>query len=384
MIKIDEIRIHHFTLPFRADFSHSCNTGASARNMVVEVIANKGDIEGYGEGAPRIYVTGESQETTAASLKSMAKRKLLPVEIRHVSEIWDFIDRLPGGKEHNAALCALEMALLDALGKAENRSIMEYFSQDFSTDRICYGAVLPLDSKKRIVGLGGFVQSLGISRLKAKLGSDFHQNREILSGVRQIFDGDCELKTDVNGAWDRERAFENIPLLKEYRIGIVEQPMKPMDPELVRFSEEIRPQQIRLMADESACSLAEVEDLVSEGHYNMFNIRLSKCGGFRRSLRIIEFLRANSVPFQVGCQLGESGLLSAAGRVLSLLCRDAVYHEGSYDEYLLKENITQKNISFGWRGEAGAVGGVGVGVEVDVESLNRLSGSMGPISILRV
>jgi hypothetical protein len=82
--------------------------------------------------------------------------------------------------------------------------------------------------------------------------------------------------------------------------------------------------------------------------------------------------------------LGESGLLSAAGRVLSLLCRDAVYHEGSYDEYLLKENITQKNMSFGWRGEAGAVGGVGLGVEADVESLNRLSGSMGPISILRV
>jgi L-alanine-DL-glutamate epimerase-like enolase superfamily enzyme len=383
LMKIDEIRIHHITLPFRGDFSHSCKTGSFARNMVVEVIADKGNIEGYGEGAPRVYVTGETQETTAASLKSMAKRNLLPREIRHVSEIWDFIDRLPGGKEHNAALCALELALLDALGKAENRSIMEYFSQDFSTERISYGAVLPLDSKKRIVGLSRFVRSLGISRLKIKLGRDFHQNREILSGVYQIFDGDCDLKTDVNGAWDRERAFKHIPLLRDYRIGIVEQPMKPMDPELVRFSQEIRPQQIRLMADESACSLAEVEDLVSEGHYDMFNIRLSKCGGFRRSLRIIEFLRARNMPFQVACQLGESGLLSAAGRVLSLLCKDAVYHEGSYDDYLLKENITKRNISFGWGGEAGPLGGVGLGVEVDVERLNRLCGSMGPVCILR-
>ena len=383
-MKIDEIRIHPVTLPFRGDFSHSCKKGSFAKNMVVEVIADKGNIEGYGEGAPRLYVTGETQETTAASLKSMVKRNLLPLEIHHVSEIWGFIDRLPGGKEHNAAVCALEMALLDALGKAESRCITEYFSQDFSTERIFYGAVLPLDSKKRIVELCCFVRSLGISRLKIKLGRDFHQNREILGGVHQIFDGDCEMKTDVNGAWDRDRALEHIPLLKGYDVGIVEQPMKPMDPELVGFSQEIRPQQIRLMADESACSLAEVEELVLEGHYDMFNIRLSKCGGFRRSLKIIEFLRAHKIPFQIACQLGESGLLSAAGRALSLLCKDAVYHDGSYDDYLLKENITKKNVSFGWRGQAGPVGGVGLGVEVDVERLNRLSGStMGPVSILK-
>jgi L-alanine-DL-glutamate epimerase-like enolase superfamily enzyme len=382
-MKIDEIRIHPVTLLFRGDFSHSCKTGSFAKNMVVEVIADKGNIEGYGEGAPRVYVTGETQETTAASLKSMVKRNLLPLEIHRISEIWDFIDRLPGGKEHNAAICALEMALLDALGKAESRSIMEYFSQDFSTERIFYGAVLPLDSRKRIVELSRFVRSLGISRLKIKLGRDFRQNRDILTGVHQIFDGDCELKTDVNGAWDRESAFAHIPLLKDYGIRVVEQPMKPMDPELVRFSQEIRPQHIRLMADESACSLAEVEDLVLEGHYDMFNIRLSKCGGFRRSLRIIGFLRAHKIPFQVACQLGESGLLSAAGRALSLLCKDAVYHDGSYDDYLLKDNITNRNVSFGLGGEAGPVGGVGLGVEVDVERLNRLSGPTGPVSILR-
>jgi L-alanine-DL-glutamate epimerase-like enolase superfamily enzyme len=382
-MKIDEIRIHPVTLLFRGDFSHSCKTGSFAKNMVVEVIADKGNIEGYGEGAPRVYVTGETQETTAASLKSMVKRNLLPLEIHRVSEIWDFIDRLPGGKEHNAAICALEMALLDALGKAESRSIMEYFSQDFSTERIFYGAVLPLDSRKRIVELSRFVRSLGISRLKIKLGRDFRQNRDILTGVHQIFDGDCELKTDVNGAWDRESAFAHIPLLKDYGIRVVEQPMKPMDPELVRFSQEIRSQHIRLMADESACSLAEVEDLVLEGHYDMFNIRLSKCGGFRRSLRIIGFLRAHKIPFQVACQLGESGLLSAAGRALSLLCKDAVYHDGSYDDYLLKDNITNRNVSFGLGGEAGPVGGVGLGVEVDVERLNRLSGPTGPVSILR-
>ncbi len=382
-MKIDEIRIYPVTLPFLGEFSHSRKKGSFARNMVVEVVADKGNVKGYGEGAPRVYVTGETQKTTAASLKSMVERNLLPLEVHHVSEIWDFIDRLPGCKEHNAAICALELALLDALGKAENQSITNYFSQDFATDRIFYGAVLPLGSKERIVELSRFVQSLGISRLKIKLGRDFHQNKEILSGVHQVFDGRGELKTDVNGAWEGKQASEHIPLLREHGIGIVEQPMKPMDPELVRFAQETRLHRIRLMADESACSLAEVEYLALEGHYDMFNIRLSKCGGFRRSLRIIEFLRAHNLAFQVACQLGESGVLSAAGRALSLLCGDALYHDGSYDDYLLKENITRKNVSFGWAGEAGPLGGVGLGVEVDVEKLTRLSGPIGPVSILR-
>jgi len=105
----------------------------------------------------------------------------------------------------------------------------------------------------------------------------------------------------------------------------------------------------------------------------MVNVRLSKCGGFRNSLKKINYLRNQGIFFQIGCQLGESGLLSAAGRALSLLCSDAVYHDGSYDEFLLKENVTLENVSFGLEGEAGPLRGPGLGVEINHENLQRLS-----------
>ena len=127
------------------------------------------------------------------------------------------------------------------------------------------------------------------------------------------------------------------------------------------------------MADESACSLADVKRIVKEGYYKMINVRLSKCGGFRRSLQIIDFLREKAISFQIGCQLGETGLLSAAGRTLSMLCGDAKYHDGSYDEFLLRENVTTENVSFGIRGEAGPLTGPGLGVDVDVERLDKMS-----------
>jgi hypothetical protein len=70
--------------------------------------------------------------------------------------------------------------------------------------------------------------------------------------------------------------------------------------------------------------------------------------------------------------LGESGILSAAGRVLCLLCRDAVYFDGSYDEYLLKENTTQQDVSFGLHGNAGPINGAGLGVDINLYRLKGL------------
>ncbi|MFC1830048.1 enolase C-terminal domain-like protein, partial [Thermodesulfobacteriota bacterium] len=177
---------------------------------------------------------------------------------------------------------------------------------------------------------------------------------------------------DINCAWDRALALEHIPLIHKFKIKAIEQPMVPGNPDITDFAPLLRDAGVKLMADESACTLKEVEQITREGHYNMINVRLSKCGGFRNSLRIIDYLRKNRIPFQVGCQLGESGILSAAGRVLCLLCRDAVYYDGSYDEFLLKENTTVDNVSFGPYGKAGPLKGIGLGVRVNPEQLSLL------------
>lgn len=382
-MKIDEVRVHPISLPFRVDFSHSCRRDSFSDNIVVEVIADGGKIRGFGEGAPRTYVTGESQGTAAASIRHLLSGAFVPWTLHHVSEIWAFIDRLPDCKEHNAALCALETAMLDALANSQHCSVMEFFPLEFSTDRIFYGAVLPLGNRKRIKELSLIVRHLGISRLKVKLGGDLAENREILEGVRQVFNGSCELKADANGAWDLKTALEHIALLISHGVSIIEQPMRPGDPGLAEFSHAVRRHDIKLMADESACCFGEVERIVAEGCYDLINVRLSKCGGFRRSLGIVEYLRSRKTAFQIACQLGESGILSAAGRILSLLCKDSVHYDGSYDQYLLLENLTRENVSFGLGGEAGPLGGVGLGVEVDPERLERLRGAKAPVSISR-
>jgi L-alanine-DL-glutamate epimerase-like enolase superfamily enzyme len=382
-MEIKEIRIHFVTLPFVGDFSHSLKKGDFSKNAVVELIAEEGRIVGYGESAPRSYVTGESQKSIPESVDLFLNHGSFPWCLHGVSQIWDFVDRLPDHREHNAALCGLELAMLDALGKSQGRSIMDYLPKAFLSQNVFYGAILPLDDARRIEKMSRVIRDLQIRPVKVKMGKDLKENQRILQTVCSILDKDCHLKVDVNGVWDREAALGHLPLLTDFGVKVVEQPLAPGDREIAFVSQRLKTGETKIMADESACSLHEVTALVEEGHYNMINVRLSKCGGFRRSLRIIEFLRNRGVSYQVACQLGESGILSAAGRALSLHCKDALYHDGSYDQFLLKENVTKQNVSFGQKGEAGPLDGAGLGVEVNRPTLRRLSFGLPPVLFRR-
>ena len=382
-MKIDRVHFHGISLPFFGDFSHALKTGASAENIVVEVVAEGGRTRGYGEGAPRAYVTGETRESAISAVGRMVSGTAFPWDVDGAADILAFFRGLPGDKETHAAQCALETALLDALGKYRGTSVMSFFPDDFYGREIRYGAAVPLTHRERAMKIARVIRGMGIRRVKLKLGRDLDENLEALEGVTAVFRGRCDLKVDVNGAWDHDLAFRHAPLIRRFGVRIVEQPMPPEDGDVADFARAMAEMGVVLMADESACSLEEVRDIVAEGSYGMVNVRVSKCGGLGKSMRVIDFLRTRGIPFQIACQLGESGLLSAAGRILSLLNRDALYHDGCYDEFLLRENITTRNVSFGPGGKAGPLGGHGLGVMVDADRLRRLSIGPGPVRVCR-
>ena len=382
-MQIDKVNIYQVLLPFTADFTHSLRKRSSVKNIVAEVIAEQGKIKGYGEGAPRSYVTGESQESATRSIKGFIKQNNFPWELHDVSQIWGFVDNLPSSKEHSCALCAIETALLDVLGKNQNKYIIDYFPKDFRTDKIYYGALIPMDNKERIREICRLIKKMKINKIRVKIGKNLDQNKEIIDTVSRMLIGSYDLRVDINGAGDSELALKHLQLMKEYKVSVIEQPMMPDDPNIADYAKLAQTYGMILMADESACSLQDVKRLYREGFYKMINVRLSKCGGFRNSLKIIEYLRLNKTPFQIGCHLGESGILSAAGRILSLLCGDAVHYDGSYDKFLLKKNITCENVSFGLGGEAGPLDGPGLGVKINKQNLLLLSDSSKTVTIMR-
>ncbi len=106
---------------------------------------------------------------------------------------------------------------------------------------------------------------------------------------------------------------------------------------------------------------------------DLFNLRLSKCGGYIPSLRLAQFARQHGLGYQLGCQVGETAILSAAGRHFASSVRDIRYVEGSYDRHLVKEALGTEDITFGWGGWAPALAGPGLGVAIDPAALERVA-----------
>jgi muconate cycloisomerase len=83
--------------------------------------------------------------------------------------------------------------------------------------------------------------------------------------------------------------------------------------------------------------------------------------------------------YQLGCQVGETALLSAAGRHFAASVAGLRYVEGSYDRYLVRANVGTADLTFGWGGWAPALPGPGLGVQVDPQALSRVTLRKEPI-----
>ena len=76
---------------------------------------------------------------------------------------------------------------------------------------------------------------------------------------------------------------------------------------------------------------------------------------------------------QLGCHVGETAVLSAAGRHLAAYWPEVTFVEGSYSTLLLAEDIAQETIVFGRGGEAPVFTGYGLGITIQEELLHKYS-----------
>jgi len=127
------------------------------------------------------------------------------------------------------------------------------------------------------------------------------------------------------------------------------------------------------MLDESLCGAVDGERAVAGGWCDLFNLRLSKCGGFIPSLRLAQLAKRAGLGYQLGCQVGETGILSAAGRHFATSVGGIRYVEGSYDRHLVRDALTAEDLTFARNGTAPMLVGSGLGVTVRPADLDRVT-----------
>jgi muconate cycloisomerase len=157
--------------------------------------------------------------------------------------------------------------------------------------------------------------------------------------------------------------------MEPYGVSAVEQPVAKGD--TGGLKEVSARSKALIVADESVCTLGEAQKLIEAQGCHVFNIRISKCGGLIASMAIFHLARRAGMRCQIGCQAGETGILSAAGRHLAGWLGDILYLEGSFGSWVLQEDIVDEDIRFGKGGQAPPIVGRGLGVHVNREALDK-------------
>jgi muconate cycloisomerase len=379
-MQIVELEARHIRIALRRKVTHASHTRTDTDNIVVRCKLSDGST-GYGEGVPRDYVTGETIDFSLDLLKRSDLAKQLEAGGENFAQAVHLAERLKlaaspnddRGILGNAARCALELAVLDAFGKAFGEPlsrVTEYVAPELYQfrDRVQYSGVIgnPRGWKKRVYPL--IYRLAGFSQVKLKVGIEGQDDVKRTKLIRRWLGRKMDLRIDANEAWTPANAVARIRELEPFGITSVEQPVKH---EEVACLAEVRKQVATpVMLDESLCGEVDAERAAKNGWCDLFNLRLSKCGGFIPSLRLAQLAKRHNLGYQLGCQVGETAILSAAGRHFATSLADIRYREGSYDRHLVWESLAVEDLTFGRGGWAPALVGCGLGLRLDPARLD--------------
>ncbi len=379
-MRVVELEVRHVRVALRRKVTHASHVRTETDNVVVRCKLSDGSV-GYGEGVPRDYVTGETIDFSFDLLKHSDIAKQLDTDAENFVQAVHLAERLKLASQAsddrgilgNAARCALELAVLDAFGRAFGEPltrVTELVAPELYKfrDRVQYSGVIgnPRGWKKRLYPL--VYRLAGFKQVKLKVGIEGQDDVKRTKTMRRWLGRKIDLRIDANEAWAPTDVADRIRELEPFGITSVEQPVRHED---VACLTDVRKQvKTPIMLDESLCGMVDAERAARGGWCDLFNLRLSKCGGFIPSLRLAQFAKQHNLGYQLGCQVGETAILSAAGRHFAASVADIRYLEGSYDRHLVWESLAVNDLTFQRTGWAPALIGSGLGFALDPARLD--------------
>jgi L-Ala-D/L-Glu epimerase len=266
-------------------------------------LADQDGHEGWGEAAATKFY-GETIDSVVSALKFYASELPDdPFNLEEAERRWEAMLR-----GNAAARAALSSALHDLVGKRLGVPVYRLWGLDpCKAPKSTF--TIGLDTPERIKAKVQEAEQFPI--LKVKLGTD--RDLEILRAIRESTDK--EIRVDANCGWTVKGAVRMLPVLEEFGVTVLEQPLPPEDLEgLAVITGQAA---IPVIADESCKTVADIPPLV--GKVDGINIKLAKCGGLREALRMIAVARAHGLMVMVGCMIESSLGITAAAHVTPLV-----------------------------------------------------------------
>jgi len=386
-LRLRSVKVYRLAIPLRFRFEHAAATRDTSDPVIVALAAGAPYAHqvGHGETLARTYVTGESAASVVEDISNLFVPRLGGFAPQSFAEALEFIEALPtqiSGRIVTAARTAVELALLDLVGRVYRRRPADVagwlglagFGPPGCVRTARYSGMIVGSTRRRLTTLLRLQRWYGLRDFKLKVALGGWQERlawayEVLK--RPLSRHRVTLRADANGAWSLADAHHALPVLEQYGVSAVEQPLSEVDDEDLPWLAEQT--SCDLIADESLLTIQDAERLIHAGGVRVLNIRLAKNGGLMPALRIARLALAAGLDVQLGCLVGETSILTAAGIGFLEACPKVRFVEGAFGRLLLQRDVVRRSIRFGFGGRVRPRGGYGLGIDVRPEVLEELS-----------
>lgn len=384
-MRLTELTAYHVRIPLKTKIKHASHAREATDSIIIRCQLDDGSV-GWGEGLPRSYVTGETIDDAFPLLAASNLGEQLGGTINGLYGAIERCEAICISRSHfdsrncfgNSIRCAVELSVLDAVCRSVKSPLSEVIKQygpavgvRNEQSHARYSVVMTSMSPFKQRFKSWLAKLYGFRQLKLKVGVAGVDDVESVERVRKAVGPAMDLRLDANEAWSCADLEQVIAPLLPFNITCIEQPVPH---EEVAGLGAVRSRiPVPIMLDESLCSLEDAHTAIEGGTCDLFNIRLSKCGGLLNSLKLAATAHRAGLGYQLGCQVGETGILSAAGRHFATSIANIRYLEGSYDRFLVRERLTREDLTWGRGGLAPALVGSGLGVTIDQAALSRVT-----------
>jgi L-alanine-DL-glutamate epimerase-like enolase superfamily enzyme len=273
-------------------------------NALVTVVLENG-LEGYGEAAPIITISGENQQTILGTLNS-CREFIVGQDINNYRSIAYTLKSAFWAQ--SVARCAIEMALLDAYTKSLKIPFYRFLGGTDNRVETDYTiAIVPAEQAKKEAAE---LAAEGFRVIKTKVGVSL---KEDVDRVLAIRDGapDCGILIDANQGYSPKTALRFINEVVNHGIYPVmfEQPVHKNDLAGMKYVRDNT--EILVGADESVFTRADAINVVRTGCADAINIKLMK-SCIIEALDIAAVARSANLKLMIGCMVETNLALGCA------------------------------------------------------------------------
>ena len=365
--RIDSVETILVDLPTIRPHKLSMTVMSGQTLMIVRIRSSDGII-GVGEGTTigGLAYGPESPEGMKLAIDRYFAPHLLGSDPTRFGALMATIGR--AARDNHFAKCAVETALLDAMGKRTGLSVADFLGGRVRDTLPVAWTLASGDTAMDIAEAEEMLSRRRHNVFKLKIGrGEVRADIAHVAAIKRALGDRASVRVDVNQAWSETSAARAIAALEDVGVDLVEQPIAQSNrPGMARLAANaVMP----IMADEALHGPETAFDYASHAAADVFAIKIAQSGGLFAGARVAAVADAAGIGLYGGTML-EGAIGSIAAAHLFSTFPQLEWGTELFGPLLLTEEILTEPLDYADFGLA-IPSGPGLGVALDEAKLNR-------------